>query len=45
MVSVILSSSYYADVCSSVHVSDRFGFICLFDTIKMGYEVMIGRSD
>ncbi len=36
MVSVILSSSYRADVCSSVNFSDKFGFNELFDAIKRG---------
>lgn len=26
MVSVIIGSSYHADICSSVHFSDQFGF-------------------
>ena len=34
MVSVILGSSHHADVCSRVHLSDKFGFK-LFEAIKM----------
>ena len=42
MVSVIFGRSYHTDVCSSVHVSDKFGFGELFDVIKKtGGNVMI----
>ena len=36
MVSVILGSSYHIGVCSSVHLSDNFSFIQLFEANKTG---------
>ena len=37
MVSVMLESSYHTDVCSIVHLSDKFGFNKLLEVIKWGY--------
>ncbi len=41
MVSIISSSSYDGDVCSSICFSDKFGFNWLFDAMKRGCDVMI----
>lgn len=42
MVYFILHSSDHADVCSSVHFSDKFGFDQSFDTKKI--MVMINNT-
>ncbi len=45
MASVILGSSYHADVYSAVDVSDKFGVNLLFDAIKRGCDIMIDSCD
>ena len=41
MVSVVVSNSHYADVCSNVHFPDKVGFDLVFDAIKTGFHTTI----